>query len=131
MPLSHEPLLAAAADAREHAQAKYSGFAVGAALETREGKIYSGCNIENVSYGLTLCAERVALVKALSEGARQFARIAIVTGGKKPAPPCGACRQLLWEYCGDIDVISANPDGMEERHKLSDLFPHPFDASFL
>ncbi len=131
MPLSNDPLLVAALHAREHAQMKYSGFAVGAALETRDGKIHSGCNIENASYGLTLCAERVALVKALSEGARQFTRVAIVTGSGKPAPPCGACRQLLWEYCGDIEVISANIDGVEDRCRLSKLFPHPFDDSFL
>jgi cytidine deaminase len=131
MPFSDDPLIVAAVNTRRHAQAKYSGFVVGAALETRDGRLYSGCNIENVSYGLTLCAERVALVKALSEGAREFARIAVVVDSEKPAPPCGACRQLLWEYCGDIEVVTANLEGMEERRKLSALFPHPFDASFL
>ena len=134
MPLSDDPLFVAAMQARGYARAKYSGFAVGAALETQGGKLYSGCNIENASFGLTLCAERVALVKALSEGAGQFRRIAIVTGSKKkqsPAPPCGPCRQLLWEYCGDIEVIMVNLDGMEERCQLSELFPHPFDDSSL
>jgi cytidine deaminase len=129
-----DPLFVAAVQARTHARSKYSKFSVGAALETQEGKVYSGCNIENVSFGLTLCAERVALVKALSEGARQFTRIAIVTESKKqraPTPPCGPCRQLLWEYCGDIEVVMLNIAGLEDRRKLSELFPYPFDESFL
>src|SRR5881397_2116042 len=94
-----------AAAARENAVAPYSGFKVGAALETKDGRVYTGCNIENVSFGLTVCAERVALWKALSEGERQFKRIVVVTDTAVPTPPCGACRQLLWEYCGDIPVI--------------------------
>jgi cytidine deaminase len=127
-------LFVAAVQARTHAQSNYSKFAVGAALETQDGKVYSGCNIENVSFGLTLCAERVALVKALSEGARQFTRIAIVAESTKrpaPAPPCGPCRQLLWEYCGDIEVLMVNIAGDEDSRQLSELFPYPFDESFL
>src|SRR2546423_14972598 len=97
-------LAATAAAAREKALAPYSGFKVGAALETKDGRVYAGCNIENVSYGLTVCAERVALWKALSEGVREFRQIVTVTDAPRVTPPCGACRQLLWEYCGDILV---------------------------
>ena len=120
-------LAAKAAAARENAVATYSGFRVGAALETGDGRIYTGCNIENVSYGLTVCAERVALWKALSEGAREFRRIAIVTDDTKATPPCGACRQLLWEYCGDIPIHLHSLKGSAAVHQLSALFPLPFD----
>ena len=120
-------LAAKAAAARENAVASYSGFKVGAALETSDGRIYTGCNIENVSYGLTVCAERVALWKALSEGAREFRQIAVVTDDTKATPPCGACRQLLWEYCGDISIHLHSLQGPTEQYKLSALFPHPFD----
>ena len=120
-------LAAKAAAARENAVAAYSGFKVGAALETKDGRIYTGCNIENVSYGLTVCAERVALWKALSEGAREFRQIAIVTDAAAVTPPCGACRQLLWEYCGDIPVRLHSLKGLDAEHRLADLFPHPFD----
>ena len=116
-----------AAEARENALATYSGFKVGAALETKDGRVYTGCNIENVSYGLTVCAERVALWKALSEGAREFSQIAVVTDDIKVTPPCGACRQLLWEYCGDITVHLYSLKGPTEQYRLVDLFPHPFD----
>ena len=95
-----ERLVAAARAAREHAQAAYSGFRVGAALECADGAIVTGCNIENATYGLTVCAERVALWKALSEGRPAFVRVAVVADTERPTPPCGACRQLLWEYCG-------------------------------
>jgi cytidine deaminase len=120
-------LAAKAAAARENAVARYSGFKVGAALETKEERIYTGCNIENVSYGLTVCAERVALWKALSEGAREFHRIAIVTDAPAVTPPCGACRQLLWEYCGDITIHLHSLKGPNEQYRLSELLPHPFD----
>jgi cytidine deaminase len=120
-------LAAKAAAARENAVAAYSGFKVGAALETKDGRIYTGCNIENVSYGLTVCAERVALWKALSEGAREFRQIAIVTDDMKATPPCGACRQLLWEYCGDITVHLQSLKGPSEQYQLASLLPHPFD----
>ena len=120
-------LVAKAAEAREQALAPYSGFKVGAALETRDGRIYTGCNIENASYGLSICAERVALWKALSEGAREFRQMAIVSDADTLTSPCGACRQLLWEYCGDITVDLHSLKGLDARHQLSQLFPFPFD----
>ena len=120
-------LVAKAAAARENAIATYSGSKVGAALEAKDGRIYTGCNIENVSYGLTVCAERVALWKALSEGVREFTRIAIVTDAPVATPPCGACRQLLWEYCGDIPVHLHSLRQIDEYYQLADLLPHPFD----
>ena len=124
-------LLAAAVDARTRAHARYSRFKVGAALETVDRVIVTGCNIENATYGLTVCAERVALLKALSEGHEIFTRIVVVADTESPTPPCGACRQLLWEYCGDIDVILANPGGVTERYRLAALLPLPFDRRFL
>lgn len=124
-------LVAAAAEARDRAHARYSGFTVGAALETADGLIITGCNIENASYGLTLCAERVALVKALSDGCGIFTRILVLADTEQPTPPCGPCRQLLWEYCGDIEVILANTTGVTARLRLSALFPHPFDSRFI
>ena len=104
---------------------------MGAAVETLGGKIYAGCNVESATYGLTVCAERVAVWKALSEGETGFRKIAIVADTGDPTPPCGACRQVLWEYCGDIRVILANLDGKRVKHHMRDLFPHPFDAGFL
>ena len=124
-------LIAKAAAARENAVAPYSGFKVGAALETKDGRVYAGCNIENVSYGLTVCAERVALWKALSEGAREFRQIVTVTDAPRVTPPCGACRQLLWEYCGDIPVTLANLTDITGEHRLGQLLPLPFDARLL
>jgi cytidine deaminase len=124
-------LVAAAIDARRFAQATYSGFQVGAALETAGGVKVRGCNIENASYGLTLCAERVALVKALSEGHTVFTRIAVVADTEAPTPPCGPCRQLLWEYCGDIEVILGNLHAITATHRLSALLPLPFDRRLL
>jgi cytidine deaminase len=124
-------LLAAALDARQHAHAPYSGFAVGAALETADGRVITGCNIENATYGLTLCAERVALVKALSEGHAVFTRIAVVADTVAPTPPCGPCRQLLWEYCGDIEVILGNLQTTTGRYRLASLLPLPFDRRLL
>jgi cytidine deaminase len=126
-----QSLLAAAVDARRHAQAHYSGFKVGAALESDDGRVITGCNIENATYGLTLCAERVALVKALSEGITVFTRIAVVADTHDPTPPCGPCRQLLWEYCGDIDVILGNLEKTTGHHRLSALLPLPFDRRLL
>jgi cytidine deaminase len=126
MPDSVAPLIAAARAAREHAVAPYSNFKVGAAVETADGTTVTGCNVENASYGLTMCAERVALFKALSEGRRTFRRVAVVADSASPAPPCGACRQVLWEFCGDIEVIMANLSGVERRARLRDLLPMPF-----
>jgi cytidine deaminase len=124
-------LVAAARRAREHADAAFSQFKVGAALETGDGTIITGCNIENATYGLTICAERVALVKALSDGRAVFTRIAIVADTEAPTPPCGPCRQLLWEYCGDIDIILGNLNGPTGRFRLSALLPLPFDSRLL
>jgi cytidine deaminase len=126
-----ERLVSAARQAREHAQARYSGFKVGAALELSDGTIVTGCNIENATYGLTLCAERVALVKALSEGHTSFSRIAVVADTDAPTPPCGPCRQLLWEYCGDIEVLMANLAAVTATHRLGELLPLPFDDRLL
>ena len=124
-------LIAAATTARERARAGYSRFKVGAALETRDGQVIAGCNIENATYGLTICAERVAMFKALSEGHQDFVRVAVVADTDVLTPPCGACRQILWEFGGDLDVILANLHGTTRRFRLSALLPHAFDASFL
>jgi cytidine deaminase len=124
-------LVAAARRAREHAVARFSGFKVGAALETADGQVITGCNIENATYGLTLCAERVAMFKALSEGHREFSRIAIVADTDDPTPPCGACRQILWEFGGDLEVFLANLTTHKGTHRLKDLLPLPFDARLL
>ena len=124
-------LLAAASRAREFAVAPYSNFAVGAALRTADGQIVTGCNVENATYGLTVCAERVALFKALSEGRRRFTHVAVIADTEDPTPPCGACRQLLWEFGGDLDVILGNLHRETGRFKLGSLFPYPFDMRFL
>ncbi|HTS60647.1 MAG TPA: cytidine deaminase [Candidatus Acidoferrales bacterium] len=116
---------------REHAFAPYSRFRVGAALEDTDGRIHTGCNVENATYGLTICAERVAVFKAISEGARHFRRIAIAADTETLTPPCGACRQILWEFCGNVEIILLNPRGKTETYQLQDLFPKPFDGSFL
>ena len=128
---SSERLVAAARAARGHARADYSGFRVGAALECADGAIVTGCNIENATYGLTVCAERVALFKALSEGQNAFVRIAVVADTVSPTPPCGPCRQLLWEYAGDIEIVLANLTRETGRYQLAALFPLPFDRSLL
>ena len=125
-----ESLVAAAREARERAIAPYSSFRVGAALQTAAG-VVTGCNIENATYGLTMCAERVALYKALSDGRREFTAIAVVADTDAPTLPCGSCRQLLWEFCGDIPVVLANLHGITGRHALRDLLPHPFDSRLL
>jgi cytidine deaminase len=128
---NNDALLAAARVARENAVATFSKFRVGAALRSKSGKIYTGCNVENASYGLTICAERVAIFKALSEGERGFEAIAVVTDAEKLTPPCGACRQIIWEFCGDAEVILGNLKGKTEVHCMSALFPSPFDISNL
>jgi len=129
--LSASELVAAARRARRHAHARFSGFKVGAALETADGTIVTGCNVENASYGLTICAERVAMFKALSEGHRRFRRVAVVADTQAPTPPCGACRQILWEFGGDLEVVIANLRRELARHQLADLFPLPFDGRLL
>ncbi len=124
-------LVVAARVARESALAPFSDFKVGAALETADGRIVTGCNLENSTYGLTMCAERVAIFKALSEGHRAFKRIVVVADTDQPTTPCGACRQILWEFGGNVEVILANLHEIQSRHQLKDLLPHPFDARFI
>ena len=126
-----DPLAAAALAVRENAFAPFSKFKVGAALEDEGGRIHTGCNVENATYGLTLCAERLAVFKAISEGVRKFRRIAIAADTEDLTPPCGACRQILWEFCGDIEIVMVNPRGKTATHQLKDLFPKPFDVSYL
>jgi cytidine deaminase len=126
-----EKLIAAARAVRLNAHARFSNFLVGAALETDEGDIVTGCNVENASYGLTVCAERVAVWKAISEGYREFKRIVIVADTEAPTPPCGACRQILWEFGGDLEVVLADLREVRGVFALSKLLPHPFDARLL
>jgi len=128
---SEAELVAAAREARLRAIAPYSKFLVGAALRLADGRIVTGCNVENASYGLTVCAERVALLKALSDGHRDFTMIAVVADTDDPTPPCGPCRQLLWEYCGDIPVVLANLTSIKAHHFLKQLLPFPFDGRLL
>jgi len=118
-----------AGEARNFAIAPFSNFQVGAALLTTEGSVFTGCNIENATFGLTVCAERVALFKALSEGKREFSKITIVTEASKLSLPCGACRQLLWEFCGDIEVEIINLQGGTVLKRVKELLPLPFDKS--
>jgi cytidine deaminase len=129
--LKDSELIAAARRARRHARASYSGFQVGAALGTAAGGIVTGCNIENATYGLTICAERVAMFKALSEGHRRFTRMVIVADTSAPTSPCGACRQILWEFGGDLEIILASLTSRKGSYRLKDLLPLPFDARLL
>jgi cytidine deaminase len=124
-------LISAASRARENAHAPYSQFRVGAALRANSGRIFTGCNIENSSFGLTVCAERVAVFKALSEGERRFDAIAVVADTERLTPPCGACRQILWEFCRDAEVVLANLSGQITMRRVPDLLPDAFDASFI
>jgi cytidine deaminase len=120
-----EALVAVAAEARQRAYSPYSGFAVGAAIEVEGGAVYSGCNVENTSYGLTVCAERVAALAAVSAGGRVWRAMAVVSGDG--SPPCGACRQVLAEFAGpELPIYLARPDGRYRRWTLGDLFPQPF-----
>jgi cytidine deaminase len=130
-PMLPDDLLVAARNARRYARCRYSGFAVGAALLAEDGRVVTGCNIENATYGLTVCAERVALWKALSEGVDRFTRIAIVADTDAPTPPCGACRQLLWEFGGDLEILLGNLQKQTAIFRMQDLLPHPFDDRFL
>jgi cytidine deaminase len=124
-------LMDAALAARGNAHAPFSKFKVGAAIEDETGRIFTGCNVENATYGLTICAERVAVFKAISEGARKFTRMAVAADTDVLTPPCGACRQILWEFCGDAELTLVNLQGKTETFRLKELFPRPFDASFL
>lgn len=129
--MAADPLLDSALRARENAHAPFSKFKVGAAIEDDQGRIFTGCNVENATYGLTICAERVAVFKAISEGARRFSRIAVAADTDVLTPPCGACRQILWEFCGDVPVTLVNLSGKTETFQMKDLFPRPFDVSFI
>jgi len=124
-------MVALAREARERAHAPYSGFKVGAALKTRAGEIVTGCNVENASFGLTMCAERVAVFKAVSEGLTGFDAIAVVADSKHLTAPCGPCRQILWEFCGDIFVHMSTRRGRTRVMRLAELLPLPFDGSSL
>jgi cytidine deaminase len=127
----NDPLIAAALAVRAHAFAPFSKFRVGAALEDAGGGIHTGCNVENATYGLTVCAERVAVFKAISEGVRKFRRVMVAADTAQLTPPCGACRQILWEFCGDVEITLVNLQGKTETYQLKDLFPKPFDVSYL
>ena len=128
---SSEELIEAAKDAREHSHAPFSNFRVGAALETEDGDIISGCNVESASYGLTVCAERVAVWKAISEGKHNVTSIAVVTDTDELTPPCGVCRQIIWEFGGNIPVTLANLHGKRETIEMKELLPRAFDTKFL
>lgn len=126
-----EELIESAKKVREMAYAPFSNFRVGAAVRTKNGKIYTGCNVESASYGLTVCAERIAVWKAVSEGEREFVRVAVVADTEELTPPCGVCRQIIWEFCGDIPVTFANLKGKTETVQMSELLPRAFDTKFL
>ena len=126
-----QPLINAALEARKHSIAPFSGFLVGAAVKTDNGKVYTGCNVESASYGLTVCAERVAIWKALSEGEKNFTELAVVADTETLTPPCGTCRQILWEFARGATIVFANLDGKSETIQVADLIPRAFDARFL
>jgi len=128
---SDNELIEAAAAARLRSLAPFSKFLVGAALQTDEGKVFTGCNVESASYGLTVCAERVAIWKALSEGERNFTNLVIVADTESLTPPCGTCRQIIWEFCKHAKIVLANLRGQREELSVSDLLPRAFDARFL
>ena len=127
----YNTLIAAAKQARENAHAPISNFRVGAALRAKSGRIFTGCNVENATLGLTCCAERVAIFKAISEGEHGFESIAVAADTDVLTPPCGACRQIIWEFCGDVPVILTNLKGKIEQTSSGKLLPAPFDSSFL
>lgn len=127
----YDALISAAKQARENAHAPFSDFRVGAALRANSGRVYTGCNVESASYGLTCCAERVAIFKAVSEGERGFEALAVAVDTDALTPPCGACRQVIWEFCGDVPVILTNLKGKIEQESSGKLLPRPFDSSFL
>ena len=126
-PAERDALVSAATAAREQASAPYSHFHVGAALLASDGRVFGGCNVESSSYGLTCCAERTAVFKAISEGARSFRAVAVVTGADEPTSPCGACRQVLWDQCRDIAVVMATTGGKLEETTLAALLPRAFE----
>lgn len=123
-----QTLIPIARRARDLAFAPFSRFKVGAVVVTKDGRLFTGCNVENASFSLTICAERVALFKAISEGTRQFSHVIIVTDAAKLTPPCGACRQVLWEFAPDAEVVLANVRGAMRVIPMSSLLPLPFDS---
>ena len=126
-----QALIDLANTARQRAYVPYSNYPVGAALRTKTGRLYTGVNVENAAYPQTMCAERVAIFKALSEGHRSFKSIVIVADTEDPTPPCGACRQIIWEFCGDIEVTLANLQTVTKTLQMKDLLPLPFDKRLL
>ena len=126
-----ENLIKVATDARLCSRAPFSNFLVGAALRTADGKIYTGCNIESASYGLTVCAERVAIWKALSDCERDFTDLVVVVDTEQLTPPCGTCRQIIWEYCKEAKITLANLRGQRQEVDIVELLPRAFDARFL
>ena len=128
---SDEQLIEAATTARTQSVAPFSNFLVGAALKTRTGKVFTGCNVESASYGLTVCAERVAIWKALSEGERDFTDLVIVADTEMLTPPCGTCRQIIWEFAKHATIVLANLRGRVEEVSIKELLPRAFDARFL
>lgn len=128
---SHNQLIETAAAARLQSLAPFSNFLVGAALQTKAGKVYTGCNVESASYGLTVCAERVAIWKALSEGERDFTDLVVVADTESLTPPCGTCRQIIWEFAKHAKITLANLRGQREEVSIKDLLPRAFDARFL
>lgn len=128
---SLKELIEIATKARLQSVAPFSNFLVGAAVRTASGKVYTGCNVESASYGLTVCAERVAIWKALSEGERQFTELAVVADTEALTPPCGTCRQIIWEFCRQASIVLANLHGESQLVSIGDLLPRAFDARFL
>jgi len=128
---SLQELIEIAKQARLHSVAPFSNFLVGAAARTADGKVYTGCNVESASYGLTVCGERVAIWKALSEGERDFTELAIVADTESLTPPCGTCRQIIWEFCKNATIVLANLDGETQQCSIKELLPRAFDARFL
>ncbi len=126
-----QPLIEAALQARSQSIAPFSSFQVGAAVRAESGKVYTGCNIESASYGLTVCAERVAIWKALSEGERHFTELAVVADTETLTPPCGTCRQIIWEFAKSANIVFANLRGETETFQIAELLPRAFDARFL
>jgi len=126
-----DELIASARSVRERAFAPYSNFMVGAAVRAKSGRIFTGCNVESASFGLTVCAERVAICKAVSEGETDLIEIAIVADTEILTPPCGACRQIIWEFCGDVPVTLANCTGGVETFTAREMLPRAFDTKFL
>lgn len=130
--ISVDEMIDLAKEARQWAHAPYSNFSVGAALLTSDGRVFTGCNVENSTYGLSMCAERVAIFKAISEGATEIARVVVVTDHENIAPPCGCCRQMIWEFSsGNTEVVLANLSGDVRSYQITELLPEAFDERYL